>query len=242
MINTILFKLPPPVRWAFSATLFLILFFQVECRADERVVITTGTKSYPIIETIEPILREAYSRIGLEMQIVHYPWNRSLMYAASGHSGGELFRSTVIEKECPELLRVDVPVGFVHMMAFTKNIRKPIKSWEDLRPYSISHVRGIKIIEENTQGMNTEKVTDLKSAFKKLNMGRTDFVIAERRTGQIFLEELKLRTIRMIEQPLLSAPVYHYLSPGRAYLAAKLEGVLKKMTQEGMLQTWSALQ
>ncbi|MCP4105522.1 MAG: transporter substrate-binding domain-containing protein [Desulfobacteraceae bacterium] len=142
-----------------------------------------------------------------------------------------------IQKNFPNLLMVNVPVGYLCFTVFTKDLQFQVTGWESLRPYRIGFIRGVRKIEENTQGMRVEPVTKLEQAFKKLQIGRSDLVIDAPLNGMKMLNKLGFKDIRFLEPPLEREPLYHYLHTRHANLVPLLEQTLTHMEQEGVIQT-----
>ena len=56
------------------------------------------------------LLREAYARLGVDMQVVVLPSRRALYLADRGELDGDLFRIATVAENYPNLRRVDYPL------------------------------------------------------------------------------------------------------------------------------------
>jgi polar amino acid transport system substrate-binding protein len=65
---------------------------------------------------------------------------------------------------------------------------------------------------------------------------RIDAVVAPRISAIISLADLEFDTIKILEPPLQSLPLFHYLNIKHKSLAEKLENVLHKMEEKGEIQ------
>lgn len=177
----------------------------------------------------ELVLREAYRRLGRKLVVHQLPGERSLVYANEGRMDGELYRKLGLDRDYPNLLIVPVPLLTFELVIFSRGTSFVVHGWESLRPYTLGFVRGNKIAQENTQGMKVEPVPTMQQAFEKLVMGRTDLVLGHRASGMAVVRSQQLEGIMVLEPPLASFPVYHYLNKKHAALVPELTRVLKQM-------------
>jgi len=190
----------------------------------------------PAAVVAERILREAYKRIGRELMVKAMPGERSLLSANNGDTDGELYRRAGIERAYPNLLMVPVALQQYEIVVFSKTHQLDVRGWESLRPYKLGFVKGVKIIEENTGGMQVESVATLQQAFSKLELGRTDLVLANRVSGLASLRQHRVVGVRVLMPPLAAFPVYHYLHKKHAALLPRLTAVMRELEQERYIQ------
>jgi len=194
--------------------------------------ISTLLEPEPVAEMAERILRHAYQSLGLELEVLRMPAERSLISANQGDSDGELYRRAGLESRYPNLLRVPVVLARYEIVAFATALHLPVQGWASLKPYRLGFVKGIKVLEENTAGMQVETVAKLQQAFAKLARGRCDLVLSKRITGQAVLRQMKLDGIHVVGLPLASFPVFHYLNRKHQGLLAALTAALQTMERE----------
>lgn len=198
---------------------------------------TLALESDPTSQLAAKVMLEAYRRIGIEAYIVSMPGERSLVSANAGETDGELYRKGGIEKTYPNLVVVPVPVASYEVVAFvpTHSVVS-VNGWSSLLALRIAFVKGIKIIEENTGGMQAVPLASLQQAFAMLDKGRVDVVLANRISGLAALRAMKLTGIEARQPPLAAFPVFHYLHVSRKALVPKLSQVLQDMTRERWIQ------
>jgi polar amino acid transport system substrate-binding protein len=184
----------------------------------------------------ELVLREAYRRIGRTLVVHQLPGERSLVYANEGKMDGELYRKLGLDRDYPNLVIVPVPLLTFELVIFTRGTSFAVNGWESLRPYTMGFVRGNKIAQENTKGMKVEQVPTMLQAFEKLMMGRTDLVLGHRASGMAVVRSQKLDGITVLEPPLASFPVYHYLNKRHEALVPELTRVLKQMQADRTIE------
>ncbi len=213
-----------------------MLLLTTSLQAQERVVISQAQIAPTAYRLMgERVLKEAYSRIGVELELEDLPAERALVYASEGKTDGEFARIAGIEQNYPNLVMISVPIVYEDIVVYSKEVDFTVDGWESLAPYSINFIRGFKLAEIKTEGMNVEMVNTIEQAFLKLNAGRTD-VVVDLRSAQCVLPTLDVSGITALEPPLTQIVMYHYLNTGHKALAAKLEEELKRMAQDGDLK------
>lgn len=191
----------------------------------------------PATEVAERVLREAYNRLGYQLEVHRLPGERTLIYANEGRMDGELYRKLGMDRTYPNLVIVPVPLLTYEIVVFTHGTSFALNGWDSLRPYTIGHVRGIKIVQENTAGMNTEAVATMTQAFQKMMMGRTDVVVGNRLSGMAVIKSLKLEEVQVLSPPLASFPVYHYLNKRHEALVPQLAAVLRQLRADKFMES-----
>jgi polar amino acid transport system substrate-binding protein len=198
--------------------------------------ISTLLEDDPATLIAERIMREAYRRLDIGMELLAMPGERSLVSADRGETDGELYRKLGIDKIYPHLVRVPFALETYEIVVFTKGTQVKVESWESLRPYRIGFVKGIKIVEEKTVGMQVEAVATMQQAFSKLDLGRTDIVLANRLSGLASLRAHQFRGVNVVLPPLASFDVFHYVNEKHAALVPKLTAILNAMDRERTIQ------
>ena len=191
------------------------------------------------------VVRQLFARLGYEVEIVVLGnWKRCLLDAAEGRVDVVLAynsdqRDQGMRFSTVPVLREEVAVFF--------NRQRPVKfeRLEDLASY-----RGGLLFGESygpdfdrfvARHQNIEWVSDSQQNFGKLIRGRIDFVIQERRTGQLFVEHLPgAQDIQALPTALsvdyLRVAVSRY-SPLSQHMA-QIDEQLQRMTDNGEIQRW----
>ncbi|WP_229506609.1 ABC transporter substrate-binding protein [Massilia sp. BJB1822] len=198
--------------------------------------VSTLLETDPATDIAEQVLREAYRRMGMNLDVVRLPAERALVSANDGMMDGELYRKIGIERDYPNLMIVPVPLLTYEIVIFTLGTSFVVNGWESLRPFTIGFIRGIKIVEQNTQGMHIEPVATMMQALQKMTMGRTDVVVGNRVSGLAMAKTLKLADIRVLQPPLATFPVFHYLHKKHEALIPKLSAVLQQMQKDKVIE------
>lgn len=200
--------------------------------------ISTLLEVDPATSIAERVVTEAYRRLGMKVVVHKIPGERSLRSANSGDMDGELYRKLGMDREYPNLVIVPVPLLTYEIVIFTLGTSFVVHGWDSLRPYTIGHVKSIKIVEQNTQGMRVEVAATLRQAFLKMTLGRSDLVVANHASGLAALKELNLQdTVKVLSPPLATFPVFHYLNKKHAALVPQLTTVLQQMQKDKTIET-----
>lgn len=193
----------------------------------------------PDVEISRLVLAEAYGKLGIDITIQELPGLRALIYANEGSTDGELFRAKGLEDEYTNLVRIHVPINSVDVVAVTKSLPFEINGWQSLKQYSIGIQSGISFIESSISNMKELKITRVKNSAQLMRMlenERIDVVVAPRISAILSLSDMKSKTITILEPPLQSLPLFHYLNKKHHSLVPELEGVLQKMADEGEIE------
>ena len=212
-----------------------IFILVLHLHAQDRLVISQTEGEWLGQKIAQAVLEYAYNQAGIKMDIESYPALRSAVNADMGITDGVLARMSGLEATFMNLIRVDMPVSYLDMMVYTKNISFSVDGWESLRPYTITFMYGNKLAEKYTVGMKIETTPTAESAFMKLAYGRTDLVIEARDYG-CMLKTMNILGIKMLEPPLMHIETYHYLHKRHVALVLKLESILKQMEYNGEIE------
>ena len=204
---------------------------------DKQVLqISTLLEHEPASTTVQRILDEAYRRLDLTLKVNYLPGERSLRSANNGEMDGELYRKLGMDREYPNLIIIPVPLLTYEVVIFTRGTHFMVNGWESLRPFTIGYVKGIKIVEQNTTGMKTEVAATMRQAFLKMELGRSDVVVANHASGLAILKDLKMTGVSVLSPPLASFPVFHYLHKKHEALVPKLHAVLLQMQKDKTIE------
>lgn len=216
--------------------MILCLSFSDLVDAQEKLTFSTFDEPTPFTITAERILREAYTRLGIEIDIQHYPGERALYTANQGVVDGELVRVTNLHTTYPNLLMVPTSFMEIEIMAFTKQLSFPVEGWESLRPYTIAFLRGFKLAEAQTEEMRVYETANDELTFQLLEAERVQVALGTRLGGVFFIKRMKLDEIAPLEPPLATIPMYHYLHNKHERLVPQIDEVLQQLIQEGIHQ------
>lgn len=183
------------------------------------------------------ILKAAYKRLGIPIEIIQMPGRRALRESSEGRIDGEIHRVFSIGNDYPSLIRVPTPINYIEPTVFSKNERFDITECPDLKDYRIGIVRGVRHAETCTQGMKHVQIVGHSNLLMQiLDKGRVDVVITARINGLLQLKKLNLDSIYPLSPPLSRRLVYHYLHKKHKALVPKIDRVFKEMRESGELE------
>ena len=177
------------------------------------------------------ILKTAYHNIGIEMAIVYLPLRRALVENNHGTYDGETARFTVIEGVAPNLIRVPEPLFDLRQYGHALKPVDNLHGWQDIEGLRIGLEMGVVLGENRTNGMRRKFSTSLDGLLQLLRRGAIDILIYE---DSVDLRQPPYGLFRM-EEPLDSAPLYHYLHRSHADLVPKIAAELKRLRVTGNL-------
>ena len=190
--------------------LLLTLLLTLPAIAESRLVFTTIEGS-PDTLTGEAVLKEAYERMGIEINVLRLSAKEALRRSNAGEADGEVTRIDGASRRYPNLVQIPIPISYIQGAVFSKNPDLDLVGWHSLRPYRIGRVKGILFAERGTRGMKTKVASDYDGLIELMLTDQVDLVIVPYINGLISIRkhprggELQLNGI--LETYLL----YHYL-------------------------------
>ena len=182
----------------------------------------------------QKLIREAYRRLGLDVDFVELPTLRELEWADMGEIDGCLARTRKVAAGYPNLVRVRFPL-FRHGVSACSLAEGPeIRGPGDLKGLRVGVCRGTLGSIEYLQrhGIEPVEFNDFGAAFTALRERRIDAAAGERVLLDMAAREQAL-SVRYSD-PLLGWNFYHWVYRGHADLAPRLAEVLRAMYEEGV--------
>ena len=197
--------------------------------------IRISSPEFPEAEAVTRVLKEAYGKIGHDIELVHRPAKRSLFEVNSGLSDAELVRVIGAANEFPNLVRVPEPVFALSIsVVVNTNSKLSVRSWEELGKHDVVYPRGYKILDVRTQGMNAVLATDASAVAKLVKGGRVDVGLLI--TSDAFRLSSEIGGFVVLEPPLEVVTLYHFLNVKHRRLVPALEEILIEMNDSGRTQ------
>jgi len=220
--------------------ILLLMLMAVPAQAfSQRQPLRIGTTFAPPLSLpdqtgiLDRMLKEAFSRIGVQVEFVTLPSERSLADAESGVIDGDNNRIAGLQSRYPNLVQVPESNMTYDFMAFANKPGIAAGNWKDLDQYDVSHIIGWKIVEDNVKASRVNKVVTPAQLFSLLKSGRTDVVLYDRFGGNHYLKEYGVEGGYAVEPPLARREMYLYLNARHADLAVPLAEALRAMKKDG---------
>jgi len=219
----------------FSLIILITLSYTGYVSASSRVVLS-GIKDAVNSDISLIVLKQAYGKLGIDVEYVPLPGERALQTANSGEVDGEVFRITNVQRKYNNLIPVPTPINILEGVAFSKRSDLKVSDWHSLRHLKIGIQVGIKFAERGTRGMKPVMVDTNEQLFKMLDAGRVDVAIVALTNGLKTLSLLKLKSIHAISPSIQQYPLYHYIHNKNVSLVPRLNAVLIDMKNSGEIK------
>lgn len=186
---------------------------------------------------LDRVVAEAFSRLGLKGRVALYEASkRALINANDDVDQGVAMRIKNLDKNFPNLVRVDEPVIVNDFVAYSRGGDVATTGWAALKPYAVTHIHGWVIFERNLPaGQSVTTVREAQQMFTLLQKGRADMALYERWQGLRLAKDQGLE-VRVHEPPLASVDMFMYVHKNHAELAGPLAAALKAMKADGTYQ------
>lgn len=183
---------------------------------------------------LDLLIKEAFTRNGLQVTIVHHATERVITNTNEGIDDGDISRIGGLSRLYPNLVQVPEKLFDMDFVAFTKNSDIKLENWESLNQYSIGIITGWKILEENTRGVSLlTKVQSPESLFTLIQADRAEIVLYDRIQGLCLIKELGFNEIKVLEPPLAVREMYFYLNKKHEKLVPEIDNAFIQMKKDG---------
>ena len=223
----------------FFVWLAAIVLCSISAAYAEKPVLRIGATHSPPLSLpdqsgmLDRMLKEAFSRIGVEVQFVTLPSERSLTEAVRGSIDGDNNRVAGLESRYPQLVQVPESNMSYEFMAFATQPARALSGWAGLDSLHVAHVIGWKIFEDNVNAPRVTKLPTAKQLFLFLQAGRAEVALFDRIGGHYWLSQLGIKQGFAIEPPLAKREMYLYLNAKHADLVPALAKALRGMKEDG---------
>ncbi len=223
----------------FFVWLAAIVLCSISAAYAEKPVLRIGATHSPPLSLpdqsgmLDRMLKEAFSRIGVEVQFVTLPSERSLTEAVRGSIDGDNNRVAGLESRYPQLVQVPESNMSYEFMAFATQPGRALSGWAGLDSLHVAHVIGWKIFEDNVNAPRVTKLPTAKQLFLFLQAGRAEVALFDRIGGHYWLSQLGIKQGVAIEPPLAKREMYLYLNAKHADLVPALAKALRGMKEDG---------
>jgi polar amino acid transport system substrate-binding protein len=188
------------------------------------------------------IMEEAFARIGYDFLLNTYPGKRALQLSNSGRTDGEAHRIYDITSHgaYPNLIRIPECQQIIHDYAYATKDIDISNGWPDLASYNVAIRRGAAFLTKMSQkhALTTYELDTTEQLVKYLQTGRADIILSNPDEAHLVLgsEEIKDSTIRRLEPPLSTLPIFTYLHKRHANLVPRVAATLHEMKLDGTYQ------
>lgn len=220
------------------ALLLNIINFQVT--AETKLHFSTGFTS-PVPHFFNAVFIEMDKRLPkISISFEALPAERSLSLSEQGINDGDCCRiPAVVMGHYKNFIPVNESFMSVRFSAFEKKHLTTIKSFADMKPYTVGTVKGWKLAVkklEKFKPAETHIVTTPEQLFKMLDQGRIDYAVMGYLSGLKSISSLKLKNIKAIIPPLAKKPLYLMLHKKHKNLVPRFNRVIVDMKNDGTIK------
>ena len=219
-----------------SMKLIFILLTFIPLLLNARVYTFSGGEDNTVMLIASKVLQKAYTKAGIEMEVLFLPLEESLQRSNSGQTDGELVRIKKITQSYPNLRQVPVEIISVEAIAFSKNSSLHIKRWSDLHGHKVTIVKGTKFIEHATKDIEKEIVLSFKEAFEALRQDKTEVLVIPKLAGLRLYYMNEYDTIKPVSAALTRLSLYHFVHKKNIHLIPIITPILQEMKQSGEIE------
>lgn len=182
---------------------------------------------------LNEIAREAFGRLGIQIEMHIVPVERALINVNAGLDDVDMLHIAGQEQHYPNIIRVPESVLDNEFVAYARRPDIRIRRWEDLKPYAVGYPANWRAFEDHVPAVKEVTRTSSPTGLLPLmDKGRIDVILLSRRLGVVMHYESRHGLI-LQEPPLLVQPSYIYLNKKHAALAPQLAQALRRMKADG---------
>jgi hypothetical protein len=196
------------------------------------ITISDISEDAPNSRAAQQILKEAYQQLGIQLEILILPIPRSVSLLDLEQLDGLVYR--VSDAPLSDLMKINIPILFEEIHAFTVLYPIALESYKSLEPYTIGHLAGSRHYINRLKGMRVEPAPTEESLLRKLAVGRSQMAISTR-SSWCTAKKLGLNNIKLLEPSLEILQGFHWLSTRHQHLYPKIAAILKKMKKNGRI-------
>jgi len=234
----------PPSFWSSLSALLLALLAGLPAHADPLRLNSGVGAPYFLPDKkgfLDLLVPEVFRRIGIVAEAVKYEASeRAMINANTGIDDGVAMRIKGLEKNYPNLVRIDEKVIDNDFVAYAGKLQFATTSFDTLKALHVGYITGWKVFESALPaGTAVTKAKDAEQLFTLLNNNHADVILFERWQGNQILRERGIKA-QMLRPPLVSTEMFMYLHQKHAHLAEPAARALRAMKADGSYQRIAA--
>lgn len=241
-------------RWKlFIVLMFSALYLSPEIsHSKDDILVSSGNHNYPpsswreddqIVGVAADLLRLIFDELGVKVQSPYKgPWKRVQKFAEDG----KIDILTTLYKNTEREAYLDFPsepyMDDSNVIWVKKGKKFPFEKWGDLFEKTGGIVLGDsfgKKFDKFMKQLNIEQVLNIDQNFKKLSVGRLDYVPAGLYSGTMSIKRLGFENeLEYLQKPLLSEGLYIAVSKKSKYrkYLPEIEKAIRKYKDDGTIE------
>ncbi|CUA85918.1 hypothetical protein [Pseudidiomarina woesei] len=210
----------------------LLLAVQPNVSAKQSTLTFRAPDPGPVGDAVKEILEEAYQELGISMQYVDMPRNRSLVEANNGRISGELGRLPDLEARYNNLQRVPFELFAFETVLVADRRDCGLCTLDDVE--NLAFVSGMQTILQALENANFKR-----PSVQAIDINQLHLMFSNRRVQAVLMNDFEARQLGYYDEPhLIITPIrqqlgYHYLHQKHAHLIEPLAEILEVMHDRG---------
>ncbi len=183
----------------------------------------------------EPAIAAVYHEIGMRVEFVLLPPERSLKSVESGAIDAEMARVVGGTAGYQNVVETQETLLDLHLVAVVRKDFKPTRLVPaDLKAYKLGLYRGTKFAEGLVAklGLEATPANSTLQMYQMLNVGRFDVALVSSVTPVSQFPEFA-ESLKALKQPVASAKVVHVLNRKWEALVPKIDAAVKTLKADG---------
>lgn len=168
-----------------------------------------------VLRSCVDFVEQAYRAKSIDYELVPFSLSRSLKAVNEGVLDAEMCRIDDMTEEYPNLIKVNVPIANMKVLALWLNDNVEVSQVADLKRYKVGGIRGMKALEKYSDQFEITLTKRFSELEKLLEEGFVDVMITS--------DLQKKNNPKMQEFILETYPMYHYLHQSNKQLVPILE-------------------
>jgi polar amino acid transport system substrate-binding protein len=183
---------------------------------------------------LDLLVPEVFRRIGMAAEAVQYSASeRAMINANNGVDDGVAMRIKGLEREYPNLVRIDEKVIDNEFVAYASRVQFETTGFESLRNHHVAYIIGWKVFKPVLPaGKAVTLAKNSDQLFSLLENDRADVILFERWQGAHILRERGIKA-HLLWPPLVSTEMFMYLHSKHAHLVEPAARALRTMKADG---------
>ncbi|CTQ51595.1 Bacterial extracellular solute-binding proteins, family 3 [Roseibium album] len=211
----------------------LLMCVPIAASAQQKLVLSTIERS-PNGAIGAAVLKVAYKKLGIEVEVYQTSGKRSLMVSSSGTVDGEVLRIGAVAQSFPTLIQIDVPIKKLKLAVFRKKSELTSWTFDDLPELRVGQLAGAVRLDTFTKNYSDVwRGHSNRELFEMLQAGNLDAIVIDYAAGKLVVRELGLTTIEVLEKTIDEEDMFHFLHEKHVTLVPEITRVLKEMESTG---------
>lgn len=187
------------------------------------------------------VIREAYRRIGIEVEFQPLPLRRSALLLKEGKLAGDFIRTQPFFDANPEIIKVGVPLRHLDYWVWRRPPCERSVDFRTLAEGKVAYQMGAIVIESQLPEGARVPVAQTWDVLGLARQGRARYAVMPMTPGMLEAARADFPDLCHVQLPLLSLDMFHALAPHRAALKPRLEQALLSMQRDGTTAAiWAA--